>query len=81
MQSVKNLLKQLHTIKSFSKHGWKQASTWLGILIFVCIFYNDVLILVHNVLTSETLSEKIAAGLAGAILILFNKHESKDQDR
>lgn len=73
MNLIKKTVKSFHTSKSFKKHGFKQISTWAGIFVFVCIFDNDLLVLVHNVLTSANLAEKLATGLAGLALVLFNK--------
>lgn len=77
MNLIKKALKSLHTSQSFKKHGFKQISTWVGVFIFICIFDNDLLVLVHNVLTSANLTEKLTTGIAGAILVLFNKCENK----
>ena len=70
---IKCIFGALHNTESFKKYGFKQISTWVGVLIFICVFDDDLLVLVHNVLTSANLSEKLATGLAGAILVLFNK--------
>ena len=67
----------LHSTESFKKYGLKQISTWIGVIVFICLFDNDLLTLVHNVLTDANLAEKIAAGLGGFVLIMFNKKESK----
>ena len=66
-----------HTLQSFKKHGLKQVSTWLGIVVFTLMFGNDLITLVHNVLTDAALAEKLAAGLSAIILVWFNKMGSK----
>jgi hypothetical protein len=72
----------IHTPKSFCQYGWKQLSTWIGLVLlamfFVCIFYQDLHTLVHNVLTSNSLSEKIITGLGGAVFIAFNRFNGKN---
>lgn len=77
MNMLKKLLGCFHNIQSFKKCGLKQLSTWVGILIFICVFNDDILILVHNVLTDANLAEKIATGLGGFVLIMFNKKGRK----
>lgn len=77
MTIFKQFCKYLHSKESFKKTGLKQISTWVGIIIFVCVFDKDLLVLVHNVLTDANLAEKIAAGLGGFVLIMFNKKEDK----
>jgi len=62
-----------HTIESFKKHGLKQISTWSGIAIFIFLFEDDLMGLVHNILRSANLAEKLATGLAGFVLVSFNK--------
>ncbi len=76
MQKIKKCLKMLHTPKSFVKYAGKQTSTWIGLIIFIIVFRKDLFELVHNVLTSSMLSERIVTGLCGTILILFNKVNS-----
>jgi len=76
MNLLEKLLKCLHNKESFKNCGFKQISTWVGILIFICVFDNDLLVLVHNVLTDANLAEKIATGLGGFVLIMFNKKEN-----
>ena len=71
MQLIKKLLNQFHNLESFKKHGFKQLSTWAGVLLFVLIFNDELFILVHNVLTSANLSEKLSAMFSGAILVMF----------
>jgi hypothetical protein len=70
----------IHSPKSFCQYGWKQLSTWVGIslliIFFICLFYQDLHTLIHNVLTSNSLSEKIITGLGGAGFIAFNKFKS-----
>lgn len=73
MQILKKYLAILHTPNSFIQYGFKQVSTWLGIALFIAVFYQDIHTLIHNVLTSSMLSEKIISGLCGIILILFNR--------
>lgn len=77
MSMFKKLMKCLHSKESFKKCGLKQVSTWIGVIVFVCLFDNDLLTLVHNVLTDANLAEKIATGLGGFVLIMFNKKEDK----
>lgn len=77
IELLKKALKAFHSTESFKKHGFKQISTWAGILVFICVFDNDLLVLVHNVLTDANLAEKIAGGLGGAILVLFNRIDKK----
>ncbi len=77
MSIFKKIMKYLHNKESFKRHGLKQISTWIGVIVFICLFDNDLLTLVHNVLTDANLSEKIAAGLGGFVLIMFNKKENK----
>lgn len=77
MKVINKLLRCFHSKNSFKKYGLKQISTWLGIIVFVCLFDNDLLTLVHNVLTDANLAEKIATGLGGFVLIMFNKKENK----
>jgi uncharacterized membrane protein len=74
---VKKVLRAFHSSESFKKHGFKQISTWAGVLIFICVFDNDLLVLVHNVLTDANLAEKLGTGLAGLALVWFNKLEKK----
>jgi hypothetical protein len=62
-----------HTVESFKKYGFKQLSTWAGIAIFILLFEDDLMGLVHNILRSANLSEKLATGLAGFVLVSFNK--------
>ncbi len=69
----KNLLDCFHSKESFKRYGLKQASTWLGLVIFMCFFGKDVITLVHNILTDIDLASKIAGGLAGVIMVLFDK--------
>lgn len=77
MKAVKKIKGAFHTCQSFKKCGLKQVSTWVGIIIFVCVFDNDLLALVHNVLNNANLSEKLATGLSGLALVWFNKMENK----
>lgn len=69
----KNLISCFHSKQSFMKYGLKQASTWLGIVIFICFFGKDLIALVHNVLTDIDLASKIAGGLAGVIMVFFDR--------
>lgn len=73
MKCNKKIKDAFHTIESFKKHGFKQVSTWMGVIIFICVFNNDLLMLVHRILISENLAEKLATGLAGFVLVWFNK--------
>lgn len=77
MKVINKLLSCFHSRNSFKKCGLKQFSTWIGVIVFVCLFDKDLLTLVHNVLTDANLAEKIAAGLGGFVLIMFNKKEDK----
>ena len=77
--SKKKLLEMFHNIESFKKMGVKQLTTWAGIFIFSLVFNNDLFVLVHNILTSDNLAEKIAAGLSGAILILIKGKDKNDK--
>ena len=77
VKKLKKLLKSLHTAQSFKKHGLKQLSTWAGLIVFVCVFDTELLTLVHNVLNSANLAEKVATGLSSLVLIAFNKIEKK----
>ena len=71
MQLIKKLLEQFHSIESFKKNGFKQLSTWAGVLLFILIFNDELFILVHNALTSASLTEKLSAMFSGAILVMF----------
>lgn len=70
---IKNILKSFHSKRSFMKFGFKQLSTWIGALVFVCVFNKDLLALVTNVLTSDNLAQQIVVGLSGLIMVFFNR--------
>jgi len=74
-------MKYFHDLNSFIKEGWKQPSTWLGIIILFGWIYNkEIDKLIIEVLTSSQLITYCVNGvatLAGALLIYFNKQNKK----
>lgn len=67
----------IHTPRTFFKFGLKQKTTWIGLIGFICFFYKDIHTLVHNILTSAALVQKIITGLGFLSLVLFNRYKNK----
>lgn len=77
MKVIKKIRRAFHTRESFKKFGLKQTSTWVGIILFICVFHEDVFGLMHNILDNASLSEKLGAGLASVVITWFNKIDGK----
>lgn len=77
MKAIKKIKRYFHTRESFKKVGLKQTSTWIGIIIFICVFHEDFFSLIHNILDNASLTEKLSAGLASLAITWFNKIEKK----
>jgi len=73
-----------HNLESFIKHGLKEWSTWVGIavLLFGAVYYKEINQLIHNVLTSQLMADKIIDGLAilaGFLFIIYKEKNNKNE--
>jgi len=59
----------MHNIKSFIFQGLKEHSTWIGIfgIAFGIVFYNDIHTMIHKILTSDELVNRLCDIIATVI--------------
>ena len=69
----------IHSFKSFIKHGLSEWTTWVGIamLVFGLLYYKEINQLITHVLTSQLLADKIINGLAAAAAFGFILYKQK----
>jgi hypothetical protein len=58
----------LHTINSFIRNGWREPTTWIGlVLLFGWVYHSEIHQLIKNILTSDKLSEQLVTTVSHAL--------------